>query len=86
MFEPQYLQQVKLLLEILPSIDRFPSLALHGGTAINLFTVLYPASRLILTLPGQMPAPEPMISGLLRKTSALYKRFYKKIFRKANCA
>jgi predicted nucleotidyltransferase component of viral defense system len=37
MFEPQYLQQVKLLLEILPAIDRFPSLALHGGTAINLF-------------------------------------------------
>lgn len=37
MFEKKYWQQVNLLLEILPELNEFPQLALHGGTAINLF-------------------------------------------------
>jgi predicted nucleotidyltransferase component of viral defense system len=33
----KYLNQVSFLLRILPEIERFPNIALHGGTAINLF-------------------------------------------------
>ena len=32
-----YLQQVELLLEILPILNKFTCFALKGGTAINLF-------------------------------------------------
>ena len=37
MIDPRYKKQVKLLLRILPEIAREESLALHGGTAVNLF-------------------------------------------------
>ena len=33
----KYVEQVALILRILPEIARFPDFALHGGTAINLF-------------------------------------------------
>mgnify|MGYP001057350416 CR=1 FL=1 len=37
MIDPKYIEQVKLLLRLLPAIVRIPEFALHGGTAINLF-------------------------------------------------
>lgn len=37
MIETKYIEQVKLLLRILPAIAKIPEFALHGGTAINLF-------------------------------------------------
>ncbi len=36
-FGKAYEQQVRLLLEVLPIISRYPQFALKGGTAINLF-------------------------------------------------
>jgi predicted nucleotidyltransferase component of viral defense system len=33
----KYYQQVELLLEVLPLLNKFPAFALKGGTAINLF-------------------------------------------------
>lgn len=35
--ETRYFNQAKLLVSTLPSVAREPSLALKGGTAINLF-------------------------------------------------
>lgn len=37
MMEGRYVEQIALILRILPEIARFPDFALHGGTAINLF-------------------------------------------------
>lgn len=37
MIEPIYKKQVALLLSVLPEVAKEKSLALHGGTAINLF-------------------------------------------------
>jgi predicted nucleotidyltransferase component of viral defense system len=37
MIDSKYIEQVKLLLRLLPAIARIPEFALHGGTAINLF-------------------------------------------------
>lgn len=37
MMSSKYYQQVELLLEVLPLLNKFPNLALKGGTAINLF-------------------------------------------------
>jgi predicted nucleotidyltransferase component of viral defense system len=37
MIEAKYIEQLKLLLRILPAIAKIPEFALHGGTAINLF-------------------------------------------------
>lgn len=37
MIAERYYKQVALLLRVLPEISRFKELALHGGTAINLF-------------------------------------------------
>ena len=37
MIDPQYYNQVALLLRILPEIARESDIALHGGSAINLF-------------------------------------------------
>lgn len=33
----EYKEQVRLLLDVLPFVAEEPQLALHGGTAINLF-------------------------------------------------
>lgn len=37
MIAERYYRQVALLLRILPELSRFQEIALHGGTAINLF-------------------------------------------------
>lgn len=37
-----YKKQVSLLLNVIPEINKFPELALHGGTAINLFLLDMP--------------------------------------------
>jgi hypothetical protein len=36
-FDPTYTEQVDLLLDVLPLINKFDCFALKGGTAINLF-------------------------------------------------
>lgn len=41
-FGNAYEQQVRLLLEVLPIINRYPQFALKGGTAINLFVRNFP--------------------------------------------
>ncbi|MEY4066251.1 MAG: hypothetical protein RIR26_2459 [Pseudomonadota bacterium] len=41
-FGNAYEQQVRLLLEVLPIISRYPQFALKGGTAINLFMRNFP--------------------------------------------
>jgi len=45
-----YFKQAELLLRILPIIDREAVFALKGGTAINFFHGICPASPWILTL------------------------------------
>ena len=37
MMDSRYIEQVSLLLKLLPAIAKIPDFALHGGTAINLF-------------------------------------------------
>ncbi len=44
MFEKRYLEQVKILLSIIPLLNRYKELAIKGGTAINFF--LFNAPRL----------------------------------------
>ena len=41
-FGKSYELQVRLLLEVLPIISRYPQFALKGGTAINLFVRNFP--------------------------------------------
>ncbi len=36
-FDPTYVEQVDLLLEVLPVLNKFDCFALKGDTAINLF-------------------------------------------------
>ena len=36
-FDPIYTEQVDLLLDVLPVVNKFECFALKGGTAINLF-------------------------------------------------
>ena len=37
-----YRQQVELLLRIIPTLEEVESFAIHGGTAINLYTLDLP--------------------------------------------
>nr|WP_143559398.1 nucleotidyl transferase AbiEii/AbiGii toxin family protein [Sphingobacterium sp. JB170] len=44
----EYKEQVRLLLDVLPFVAEEPQLALHGGTAINLFVRNMPRLRSLL--------------------------------------
>ena len=69
MIDPKYRSQVKLLLDILPSVADESRFALHGGTAINLFANNMP--RLSVDLDLTYIPLEDRITSLANITTAL---------------
>jgi len=69
MFDNYYLEQVRLLIAVLPSIAKVDNFALKGGTAINLFTREMP--RLSVDIDLAWTTTEPRKEALAGITNGL---------------